>query len=609
MVGAAPGTAWSFSGTGGIGTFTLPAAGGQQTFSGLTPGSFTVSETAVSGYSAAVSCTNGASGTASVTVTLGSGADVTCTFVNTENTSGIPPQGHCSPPVAGNVIQNPGFESGSASWLFHTDKSASFSVVGKPAAGVDPYECSHNARVAISTPGTNVQLYQRGFPLQPNTTYTLRLAARSSGGEDIQVYVQRDSAPYTNYGLNARTSFNLTSEWQVFQVEFKTKGFSSPTSDTRLRIWLAPFDKSGTVYEFDDIVLTEGTAAPPPPQQPASLTIVKQVVGDVPGAAWQFNGSGGVGAFTLPAAGGQQTFSGLTPGSFTVTETAVSGYAAAVSCTNGASGTDRVTVSLGSGANVTCTFVNTKVPPASLTIVKQVVGEIPAADWSFSGDLGAFTLPAAGGQQTFSALPAGGYEVTETAVSGYTTTVSCTNGASGARSVTVALAGADVTCTFVNTQQTSGIPPQGHCSPPVAGNLIANPGFESGGADWLFYTNSPHRSAWSASRPPGSIPMSAASNARVAISTPGTNVQLYQKRLPLAAEHDLHPAAGGTFQRRRGHPALCAARQLAVHELRSEHAAALDLTPEWQVFQVEFKTKGFSSATYGHAPAHLAGAV
>ena len=282
------------------------------------------------------------------------------------------------------------------------------------------------------------------------------------------------------------------------------------------------------MYEFDDIVLTEGTAAPPPPQQPASLTIVKQVVGDVPANEWSFSGTGGVGAFTLPAAGGTQTFSGLTPGSFTVSETAVSGYAAAASCTNGASGTGRVTVSLGSGANVTCTFVNTQVPPASLTIVKEVVGEIPAADWSFSGDLGAFTLPAAGGQQTFSALPAGGYEVTETAVSGYRTAVSCTNGASGARSVTVALAGQDVTCTFVNTEDTGGA-----CSPPVAGNLIANPGFESGGAGWRFYTNQAASFSVVSTPDAGVEPYECSSNARVAIGVPGTNVQVYQKGFAL----------------------------------------------------------------------------
>jgi hypothetical protein len=255
VTGATPAGDWAFSGS--LEAFTLPAAGGQRAFTDLAPGGYTVAQTAVPGYTTAVSCTDGASGTGSVTVTLGSGADVTCTFVNTEATGGIPPQGHCSPPVAGNVIQNPGFESGGAEWFFHTDKKATFNVVSTPAAGADPYECSSSARVAIGTPGKNVQLHQRGFPLKADTTYTLRLAARSSGGEDIQVVLHRNSAPYTNYGLNSRTKFNLTPEWQVFEVEFRTRGFSSATTDTRLRLWLAPYDKAGTVYEFDDIVLTE----------------------------------------------------------------------------------------------------------------------------------------------------------------------------------------------------------------------------------------------------------------------------------------------------------------------------------------------------------------
>jgi hypothetical protein len=181
------------------------------------------------------------------------GEDVTCTFVATQGSSG----GQCGPPVPGNLIANPGFESGAGEWLFFTNKTAVFSVVSQPAAGVEPYECGSNARVAVAVPGTNVQLYQHGFLLRPNTTYTLRLAARSSGGEDIQVIVQRDSAPYTNYGLNSRTKFNLTPQWQVFEVEFRTRGFSAATTDTRLRLWLAPYDKTGTVYEFDDVVLTE----------------------------------------------------------------------------------------------------------------------------------------------------------------------------------------------------------------------------------------------------------------------------------------------------------------------------------------------------------------
>lgn len=172
----------------------------------------------------------------------------------------VPPQGHCSPPVPGNVIFNPGFESDRTSWSFFTDAAAGFTVPAKPSA--DPYECNKNARVAVTTQGTNVQLFQTGFTLKPNTSYQLRLAARSSGGEDMQLFIHRHTAPYTNYGLNGLT-MDLTPSWQVFVVQFTTTGFSAPTTDTRLRLWLAPFDRAGTVYQFDDVVLTEITSGGP----------------------------------------------------------------------------------------------------------------------------------------------------------------------------------------------------------------------------------------------------------------------------------------------------------------------------------------------------------
>ena len=52
-------------------------------------------------------------------------------------------------------------------------------------------------------------------------------------------------------------------------------------------------------------------------------------------------------------------------------------------------------------------------PTGTITIVKDVVGDSPLTDWQFSGDLGSFTLPAAGGQMTFQDVPVGTYAVTE----------------------------------------------------------------------------------------------------------------------------------------------------------------------------------------------------
>jgi hypothetical protein len=101
-----------------------------------------------------------------------------------------------------------------------------------------------------------VQLYQTGFPLLPSTTYILTLAGRSSNGQDAQLFVHRDSTPQKTYGLRAYT-IDLTTEWQVFEIQFTTSGFTALTTDTRLRIWLAPFDTANTVFEFDDVSLIQ----------------------------------------------------------------------------------------------------------------------------------------------------------------------------------------------------------------------------------------------------------------------------------------------------------------------------------------------------------------
>ncbi len=273
VVGSPPATDWQFT-TSFAGSFSLPAAGGQRLFENLDAGSYTVTETAVSGYTAAVSCDDGTGGSDSVTVTLDAGENVVCTFTNTADT---------------------------------------------PSTG--------------------------------------------------------------------------------------------------------------------------------------SVTIIKEVAGSPPAAPWAFSGT--LGNFTLPAGGGSQTFDDVPAGAVTVTETAVGGWTAAVSCDNSASGSNSVSFDLQAEQSVTCTFVNTAQAPTtgSITVVKEVVGNPPTAPWSFSGTLGNFTLPAAGGSQTFDNLTPNNYTITESAVSGYTAAVNCSSGASGSNSVTVNLtAGQTITCTFTNTE-------------------------------------------------------------------------------------------------------------------------------------------------------------
>ncbi len=122
--------------------------------------------------------------------------------------------------------------------------------------------------------------------------------------------------------------------------------------------------------------------------EPGSITIVKEVVGQVPGSDWDYTGD--LDVFTLPAAGGQTTFDPLAAGDYTVNETAKTGYSQAVVCDSGETGMGSVTVSLQPGEDVICTFTNTA-DPGSITIVKEVVGQVPGSDWDYTGDLGAFS--------------------------------------------------------------------------------------------------------------------------------------------------------------------------------------------------------------------------
>jgi hypothetical protein len=111
----------------------------------------------------------------------------------------------------------------------------------------------------------------------------------------------------------------------------------------------------------------------------ASLIITKSVVGAVPGAAWQFNASGGITYFALPAVGGSKVITGLIPATYAVIETTKSGYDATVACTNGASGNHQVNVTLTPGQTAGCTFTNTQITQ-TLTVNKVVVGGFLGAD-------------------------------------------------------------------------------------------------------------------------------------------------------------------------------------------------------------------------------------
>ncbi|MDD5687129.1 MAG: carbohydrate binding domain-containing protein [Elusimicrobia bacterium] len=162
-----------------------------------------------------------------------------------------------------NFISNHSFESGTTSWAFYTEEAGSF-VTTSPG-----FEGSKSARCTITKSTGNIQLYQTGICLNPNTRYKLTFTAYSNTGHDMTVRVFKHGTPYTNYGLDNYLA-NLTTSWQTYSTEFVTTGFSSVVTDARLMLWYAPYAAAGDVYYVDDIHLE----TVPPDTTPPIITSV-----------------------------------------------------------------------------------------------------------------------------------------------------------------------------------------------------------------------------------------------------------------------------------------------------------------------------------------------
>ncbi|MFZ3384617.1 MAG: Ig-like domain-containing protein, partial [Candidatus Methanoperedens sp.] len=146
-----------------------------------------------------------------------------------------------------NVVQNPGFESGKTSWTFYTNGVGTFNAV------TPGYEGNYSANLAFSSIGNNMQLFQSGIILEPNTHYRLSFTGKSTLGHDVRIRLIKQASPYTFYGLDYTA--NLGTDWAVFTTEFNTTGFTTSVSDARLQFYLVPFAQAGDIYNIDNVVL------------------------------------------------------------------------------------------------------------------------------------------------------------------------------------------------------------------------------------------------------------------------------------------------------------------------------------------------------------------
>ncbi len=167
------------------------------------------------------------------------------------------------------LLANAGFELGTGSWAFYTNGAGTYTVV--PAGPQNP----HAGRVAVTTEGGNVQLYQSGVTLEAGESYLLYFRGYSTTGHDVSMSIQKHTTPFTSYGVSGQV-FNLDTTWKDFVFPFTSSGFTGVATDARVMFYLAPYDSAGDSFYFDDVVVAKvssiapaGFAAQP---APASVT-------------------------------------------------------------------------------------------------------------------------------------------------------------------------------------------------------------------------------------------------------------------------------------------------------------------------------------------------
>ena len=391
---------------------TLP---NQKSFATLPAGSYTFTETAVSGWSLTgivctpVSGTTTNTSAGSATIVLTAGANVTCVFTNTKV---VPATGSIT------IVKDA-----------QPDDAQDFAFSSNQAS-IAPFSLDDDTDPTLPN--------QKAFSGLPVASYTFTEAA--TAGWDLTGIVCTPAAAAVVNGSGATVTL--------------TAGASVTCVFTNKKV-VAPPPLTGTITIVKD-------ASPNDPQDFAFTSNQASI----PGFSLDDDSDG-----TLS---NQKVLTFLTPGSYSFTETAVSGWnLTSVVCTpatgtsfNAASGA--LTINLTAGADVTCVFTNTKAAPTTgtITIVKDA-NPNDAQDFAFTSNqasIPGFSLDddsegTLSNQRVFANLPPGSYAFTETAVSGWNLTgVVCTpstgtsfSAASGALTINLT-GGADITCVFTNTK-------------------------------------------------------------------------------------------------------------------------------------------------------------
>ncbi len=169
------------------------------------------------------------------------------------------------------ILVNGDFSDGFTGWKFHAPKGSSFDIDG-------------GAQLTVSGKSDNIQLFQAGLELEPETRYLLTFTAAANGPHTLAVHMHRNVKPFDSFGL-ANYIADVGDEPKSFATYFTTP--KGTLDDGRLRFWLAPYADVGSVYRIGNVSLVKAEdpqPLPEPERQPRRLIHViarKVMPGDV----------------------------------------------------------------------------------------------------------------------------------------------------------------------------------------------------------------------------------------------------------------------------------------------------------------------------------------
>ncbi|MFC1701483.1 beta strand repeat-containing protein [Pseudomonadota bacterium] len=456
----------------------------------LLPGSYMVSEVIPTGWDLSlIACTGNTDSTITiggaggfdpgdnaVTVDMRSGEDIVCTFTNTQqgkilvdkvtDPTGSPQSFDFTPSWGAGFSLTDAAPANDSGLLSASSLSGNYSVSEAALAGWD-------LTSAICTGAGNTPA---AINLQPGETVTCTFTNTIQPG---QIIVDKQTAPT---GVAQLFDFTLTGTG--VDLTFQLADASTPFNSGNL----LPTSENGT-YNVAETVPTDWTQISATCSDGSSPAAVNLSPGEVVTCTF-VNSEAGTSTFTKVSVGGDDTFSftsdipggnfslttvngispvspvsGLTAGTYTITENVLAGWDLTdLVCTESDiqdSVTDiptrTITLNVQEGETINCTVTNTK--QGSITVSKVTVPSGDPAQFAFTGD--AAGSIGDGGTITVPNLPPGTYTSVEGALAGWDLTgIQCDDGAStipstgevGTLTATFNLdAGEDVICAFTNT--------------------------------------------------------------------------------------------------------------------------------------------------------------